>query len=62
MAQENVGYEIDKLLVEPVEYWVHRIKGGRRVAKAGPYDSEERALREVDEQIQDDERRAAEET
>jgi len=40
VAEAQVGYEIDKLLVDPIEYWVHRIKGGRRVAKWGPFLSE----------------------
>lgn len=61
MAQ-NVGYEIDKLLVDPVEYWVHRIVKGRRVAKAGPYATEDEALRHVESQLEDDNRRNIEET
>lgn len=31
----NVGYEIDKLLVEPPEYWAYRIRNGRRVDTSG---------------------------
>lgn len=56
MAQEKVGYEIDKLLVYPVEYWVHRIRNGRRVVKWGPYKSEEAAIRAVDTRMREDKR------
>lgn len=37
---DGVGYEMDKLLVDPIEYWIHRIAKGRRVAKWGPFLSE----------------------
>lgn len=53
----RVGYEIDKLLVEPVEYWAHRLINGRRVEKYGPFATEEAARSEVEEQIKLDERR-----
>lgn len=45
---ERVGYELDKVLVEPPEFWAYRIKGGRRVAKFGPYETEERGREEID--------------
>lgn len=46
----RVGYELDKILVEPPQYWAYRIKGGRRVRSFGPYATEARAREEIDAQ------------
>ena len=48
MKETKVGYEIDKMLVDPIEYWVHRIEGGRRTKQIGPFATEENALLAVD--------------
>lgn len=48
MKETKVGYEIDKMLVDPIEYWVHHIEGGRRTKKIGPFATEENALLAVD--------------
>ncbi len=48
MTEPRVGYEIDLLLVEPVEYWLYRCRHGRRVAKFGPFPSEGRVRQEIE--------------
>lgn len=43
-----IGYELDKILTEPVEYWAYRCRAGRRISKHGPYATEARARDEID--------------
>lgn len=44
---ERIGYELDKLLVDPPEYWGYRIINGRRITSFGPFKSEDEARAEL---------------